>query len=372
MHVIFDMTFPARNRSGIGVYGRELLAALRRGAPVGWEIEAFCAPGFASKPDALRKAADGAAFVLGIEAALPLHLWRRRPDLLHAPAFIAPLPPLGCPLVLSCHDTILEDGWQAFHPAWRLFHRLSMQRGLRRAAAVLTPSQQTARDLMRVYRVDPARLHVIPHGLNPVFRPAAPAAVQTVLARLGVRPPFVLCVSAQVERKNLVRLLAAFDRVRRARVRPDLTLALVGPPGNASLRVQQTIARFDLQADVCCLPRVTDSDLAALYSGAEAFAFPSLAEGFGLPIVEAQACGAVVVTSHDGAMAEVAGGAAILVDPTQVDALADGLQQALTDHAARARLQAQGLAHAAAFTWARTAQATLDVYQQVAHIPLKA
>ena len=368
MHVIFDMTFPARNRSGIGVYGRELLAALRRGAPANWEIEAFCAPGFASKPDALRKLADGAAFVLGIEAALPLHLWRRRPDLLHAPAFMAPLLPLGCPLVLTCHDTILEDGWQTFHPAWRLFHRLSMPRGLRRAAAVLTPTQQTAHDLVRVYGVDAARLHVIPHGLNPVFRPVAPASVQAVLARLGVRPPFVLCVSAQVERKNLVRLLEAFHRVRRAQVWPDLALVLVGPPGNASLRVQQTIARLDLQADVYCLPPVTDSDLAALYSGAALFVFPSLFEGFGLPIVEAQACGAVVVTSRDGAMAEVAGGAAILVDPTRVDALADGLAQALTDQAACASLRARGLAHAAAFTWARTAQATLAVYQQVVDI----
>lgn len=372
MHVIFDMTFPARNHSGIGVYGRELLAALRRAAPADWTIEAFCAPGFASKPDALRKLADGAAFVLGIEAALPLHLWRRRPHLLHAPAFMAPLLPLGCPLVLTCHDTILEAGWQAFHPAWRLFHRLSMQRGLHRAAAVLTPSQQTARDLARVYGVDAARLHVISHGLNPVFRPAALTSVQAVLTRLGVRPPYVLCVSAQVERKNLVRLLEAFDRVRRARVRPDLALVLVGPPGNASLRVQQTIARLDLQADVHCLPRVTDSDLAALYSGAALFVFPSLAEGFGLPIVEAQACGAVVVTSHDGAMAEVAGDAAILVDPTRVDALADGMQQALTDQAARTKLTAQGLARAAAFTWARTAQATLDVYQQVVHPQWKA
>ena len=196
--------------------------------------------------------------------------------------------------------------------------------------------------------------------------------MQTVLARLGVRPPFVLCVSAQVERKNLVRLLEAFDRVHRVRVQPDLALALVGPPGNASLRVQQTITRLDLQTAVHCLPAVTDSDLAALYSGAALFVFPSLAEGFGLPIVEAQACGATVVTSNCGAMAEVAGGAAILVDPTRVDALADAMQQALTDHAARARLQAQGLAHAAAFTWARTAQATLDVYEQVAHTQKKA
>ena len=365
MRILFDSTFPARNRSGIGVYGRELLAALRRAAPPAWDIETFCAPGFVTKPTALRKLADGAAFVVGLEALLPLRLWRRRPDLLHAPAFIAPLLPLGCPLVLTCHDTILEDGWQTFHPAWRLFHRLSMQRGLRQALAVLTPSQQTARDLARVYGVDAARVHVTSFGINPVFRPAPAAVTQAVLARLGVKPPYLLSVSAQVERKNLPRLLAAFDRVRRAPGLSNLTLALVGPPGNASARVQQALTQLDLRACVHCLPPVTDSDLAALYSAASAFALPSLYEGFGLPIIEAQACGAVVVTSNYGAMAEVAGDAALLADPRQVEALAQALQQALTDQPLRARLQARGLARTAELTWARTAAATLAVYQQV-------
>ncbi|MFZ1506807.1 MAG: glycosyltransferase family 1 protein [Anaerolineae bacterium] len=363
MHIVFDMTFPARNRSGVGVYGRELLAALRREAPPEFEIEEFCAAGPASKPDMLRKLADGAAFMTGVELGLPLHLWRRRPDLLHAPAFIAPLLPLGCRLVITCHDTILEDGWQAFHPAWRLFHRLSLRRGLRQAAAILTPSQQAARDLARVYGVGAAHLHVIPHGCNPIFRPVAAEGIATVLTRLGVRAPFILNVGAQVERKNLVRLLEAFDQVRRGR--SGLTLVLVGPPGNASLRVQQTSARLDLHDPVTWLPAVTDGELAALYSGAAAFAFPSLAEGFGLPILEAQACGAVVVTSDRGAMAEVAGGAALLADPTRVDALAEALEQALGDQALAAHLREQGMQRAATFTWERCAQATLAVYQQV-------
>lgn len=362
MHIVFDMTFPARNRSGVGVYGRELLAGLRREAPPEFEIEEFCAAGFASKPDRLRKLADGAAFMAGVELGLPLHLWRRRPDLLHAPAFIAPLLPLGCRLVITCHDTILEDGWQAFHPAWRLFHRLSMRRGAAAAAAIVTPSQHAAAGLTRVYGVEAARIHVIPHGCNPIFRPVAAAEVASVLARRAVRAPFILSVGAQVERKNLARLVEAFGRVRRGR--PDLRLVLVGPPGNASLRVQQTSARLDLHDPVTWLPAVTDGELAALYSGAAAFAFPSLAEGFGLPILEAQACGAVVVTSDRGAMAEVAGGAALLVDPTRVDALASALEQALDDQALAAHLREQGMQRAAIFTWERCAQAVLTVYQQ--------
>lgn len=362
MRIVLDMTFPARNRSGVGVYGRELLAGLRRQAPPEFEIEKFCAAGFAAKPDMLRKLADGAAFMAGVELALPLHLWRRRPDLLHAPAFIAPLLPLGCRLVITCHDTILEDGWQAFNPAWRLFHRLSMRRGLRQAAAILVPSQQAARDLARVYGADAAHLHVIPHGCNPIFRPVAAEGVAAVLARHGVRAPFILSVGAQVERKNLVRLLQAFALVRRER--PGLSLTLVGPPGNASLRVQETRTRLGLQDWVTWLPAVTEGELAALYSGAAAFAFPSLAEGFGLPILEAQACGAVVVTSNRGAPAEVAGGAALLADPTSVDALANALEQALDDQARRGHLREQGIQRAASFTWDRCAQAVLEIYER--------
>lgn len=366
MHVIFDMTFPARNRSGIGVYGRQLLAALRRvaaTAPERWRIETFCAPGFQSKPDPLRKIADGAGFLLGVEAALPLHVWRRRPNLLHAPAFIAPLWLGGCPLALTCHDTILEDGWQAFHPAWRLFHRLSLRRGLACAAAVITPSQQSAGDLQRVYRLDAARLHVIPSAADPVFRLQAPPAVAAALQRLGVAAPYILNVSAQVERKNLARLVQAFGQLS-ARF-SDLTLVLVGPPGNATTHIEQTIAQLGLAARVRRLTAVSVADLAALYSGAALFAFPSLYEGFGLPILEAQACGAVVVTSRRGALAEIAGEAAILIDPTQVASLVQGLEQGLTDEPLRQRLHTEGLAHAAGFSWERSAAATLRVYRQI-------
>lgn len=362
---VFDLSFPARNRSGIGTYGNELLHALRAGGQDDWQIDAFVVPGFGVKTHTWQKLADAAGLLWGIEGQLPVTLWHRRPALVHAPAFIAPLPPLPCPLVVTIHDTILEDGWQAFHPAWRLFHRLSVQAAVARAAAILVPSQQTAHDLRRVYAstLDTDRVHVIPNGLNPVFRPLPAPVVDGVLARYHLSSPYVMFAGAQVDRKNIVRLVEAYAALRRFRPWP---LVIAGPPGNASQDIETAVARLGLQGAVHVLGRVPLDDLVALLNGAQLFVFPSLYEGSGLPPLEAMACGVPVVASQTGALAEAAGDAALLVDPTHVASILAGMQRLADDETLRTTLRARGLARAATFTWQRSAQATLDVYRQVA------
>ena len=151
--------------------------------------------------------------------------------------------------------------------------------------------------------------------------------------------------------------------MRRRRVLPGLTLVLVGPPGNASLRVQQTSARLDLHECVTWLPAVTDGELAALYSGAAAFAFPSLVEGFGLPILEAQACGVPVLTSSTSSCPEVAGAGALLVAPHDTDAIAAGLWRLLTEPALAQSLIAHGQHNLRRFRWEIAAQQVFDILQ---------
>jgi glycosyltransferase involved in cell wall biosynthesis len=174
-----------------------------------------------------------------------------------------------------------------------------------------------------------------------------------------------LHVGADAPRKNLPRLLDAYAAARRA-AGDDSQLVLVGPPGPATPARWLRTRRLELGPHVRRLDAVPDDDLPALYSGAACLAYPSLAEGFGLPILEAMACGTPVLTSGCSSMQEVAGEAALLVDPGRTETIAEGLVRLLTEDGLRQELIARGLARAGAFTWARTARATESVYRAVA------
>jgi glycosyltransferase involved in cell wall biosynthesis len=349
--IVLDLTFTVRNSTGIGVYGRELLAALRA-AGVG--VQTYAAPGSAG-----HKWLRAAGALLGVECGLPLRLWRSAPDVLHAPAFIAPLAPLPCPLVVTVHDTILEDGRQPFHPAWRAFHRVHVRAALRRAAAVIVPTAASAADVARVYGGVRARVRVVPYGVNAAYRPLPPEAVAPVLARLGFARPYALFVGAQVMRKDIPTLIDAVART------PGLDLALAGPPGDATPAVRAALARHGLESRTHVLHDLETTELVALYNGAAVFAFPSRQEGGGLPPLEALACGTPVVAADSAAVREMLGDAAWFAPPGDAAALAATLGHALAGEALRADRRARGLARAADLSWARAAERTLAVYHEV-------
>jgi glycosyltransferase involved in cell wall biosynthesis len=244
--------------------------------------------------------------------------------------------------------------------------RLSLKRGLRFAAReadrIICPSYSTADELEELLGVERDRLRIVPHGVAmPEYEPEA---ARKFVAGRGITEPYVLWLGTQEERKNVLAVLDAFERV--ARSDPKVMLVVHGPQGWLGAEVADGIRRRRLEDRTRVSEGgLTRAELAALYSRAAVFVFPSIYEGFGLPVLEAMACGAPVVTSDRSAMPESAGDAAVLVDPDDHDELGDALARLLGDADARADLARRGRERAAGFSWSVTARRTWDVYEEL-------
>jgi glycosyltransferase involved in cell wall biosynthesis len=283
--------------------------------------------------------------VLRMSWGLPRALRRLRPALAH---FLYAIPPAyRGRAVLTVHDVSFEHMPDVMSARDRLLFRTQVPRSVRKAARVLTGSEQTKRDLVDRYGVPPERVVVTPYGVDPAFRPEGPR-------REG---HYALFVGAIQPRKDPVAAVEAL-----ALTNGDLRLVLVGPEKQEADRVRDAVRRLGLADRVELAGHVEREELAALYRGAALLVFPSRYEGFGLPIVEAMASGTPVVATRAGSIAEVAGDAAILVEPGNVAALARGIEQALGE---RERLATAGLRHAQRFSWAETARQTLEVYREL-------
>jgi alpha-1,3-rhamnosyl/mannosyltransferase len=283
---------------------------------------------------------------------LPRELWRRRPDLFFAPSHVVPFLAPG-PALTVVHDLAFERYPEAYGRGALAYLRLTTLWAERRCPRLLTVSQATARDLVELHRVDPARVTVVPlgGGERPACPPSPDDARQRVAA-LGVDRPFVLHVGRVEARKNQRTALEAVERV------PGLLLVSAGPVADPGLA-----ARLATSQRCRLLGRVSGADLEALYASAEALVFPSLYEGFGIPVLEAMRRGLPVVTAAVSSLPEVAGQAAVYVeDPRDAGALAAAIERALTD---RARLCRLGLRQAARFTWDRTAAGVAAVIRQL-------
>jgi glycosyltransferase involved in cell wall biosynthesis len=283
----------------------------------------------------------------------------RPPDVLFVPAHSLP-PILPRAAVVTIHDL----GYLHFpdeHPtATRWLRRVSNALSARRATRVVAVSGATRNDLVRYERMQSDRIRVVYSGRAPWFRPVdQPATLEAVRARHGLECPYFLFVGTLQPRKNLERLLAAFDRV--AADRPNLLLALVGARGWQPGRLDRALAGVRARDRVRLLGYVADDDLPPLLSGSLGLAFPSLHEGFGLPALEAMACGAPVLTSNTSSLPEVVGEAGLLVDPLDTDAIAAGLAHLADDADLRRELGQRGSVRASGFTWERAARETLGV-----------
>src|SRR5437763_7262066 len=315
MNVAIDASPLIQTRAGSARYLRALLRELRRRDDVEVSTLAF---GRADRLSTLARDAVWYPFAVGR---------RRGADVLHCPTYRGPLRP-GLPLVVTVHDLAVLRHPDAFNRWTRTYSPRVVPRVLAAARSIIAVSEFTRQELIQLLRIPEQKIHVVPNGVENTFTADGPAA----------DGEYVLAVGTLEPRKNLPRLIEAARR-------NHVELRVVGARGWGGVEVAGNGVRW--------LGEIDDAQLARLYRGALCVAYPSLYEGFGIPVLEAMACGAPVVTSRGGATEEVAGGAAVLVDPEDASSIAAGIEDAI---ARRAELRAAGLRRAAASSWDESAR----------------
>jgi glycosyltransferase involved in cell wall biosynthesis len=283
-----------------------------------------------------------------------------RGKLLFSPASTGPL--LVAKQVVTIHDVAFVDRPEGFNPKFRAFYRFLVPRLARRVRAVITDSAFSRERLIEWARVSPSHVHAIHLGVDQRFSPQQIDSVERVRNMLKIPSPYYILSLGSIEpRKNLPRLLVAWERIRRE-LPQEVWLVVAGGKGKSS--VFNDVKIQELPPQVYLTGRVADEFLPALYSGALAFVYPSLYEGFGLPPLEAMACGTPVLTSNVTSLPEVVGDAGLLVDPYNVDAIGHGIRHLVEDSALREELKRKGLERAKQFTWERTAELTWAVLEE--------
>ncbi len=279
-------------------------------------------------------------------------------DTYHFPPFLVPGPYTKVmtihdltPLILKSHT--LRN---------RLAHRFYVRVLAHRADRVLTDSEHTRLDVIRLLGVNPDRVRAVPLAADESFRPVRDEErLQNLRERYSLPDKFLLCLGTIEPRKNLARVLEAFGAI--AGAFPECALAVAGAQGWGNVGLPQRAAELGFGPRVRFLGHVPEDDLAALYSAATAFVYPSLYEGFGLPPLEAMQCGCPVITSNVSSLPEVAGDAALLVDPNSVEAIAGAMYDVLSNPSLRCQMQEKGLRQAGHFSWRRCAEQTLEAYE---------
>jgi glycosyltransferase involved in cell wall biosynthesis len=286
--------------------------------------------------------------------AAPLDSWQltralgelTRHDLFFSPGYNSPLF-CAFPFVFTIHDLSHIYCPENSSPLIRLYYATIMKRACRRAASILTVSEFTRNQIIEWSGVPAEKVVKVSCGVENAYRPGDDS--------YGLTFPYLLCVSNRKRHKNEFRVVQAFAR---AGLGVEMKLVFTGKP---AAELADCIAQNDLTASVRFMGVVPEEKLPALYRGAKALVFPSLYEGFGFPVLEAMACGTPVVTSNTTAMPEVAGDAALLVDPTSVEQIAEAMKQVVSDHPLRRQLREKGLARVAQFSWARTVARVREV-----------
>jgi glycosyltransferase involved in cell wall biosynthesis len=302
-----------------------------------------------------------AARAVSLSVTLPARLLADGIDFLHSTFTPPPLAVRREVLTLHCLSSFVHPEFYSPLIAWRLNGLLRL--GMRRAERVLCVSQDTADHVHEEFGVPRARLAVTYNGVSARFQPVPrELARRRVAEAIGIEGPFALFIGKLEPRKNVMRLLEAFASFRKE-TRSDTMLLLAGNRTGTTPAIEQQISRLGIRDAVRLPGYVPDDLLTSLYSAARMFLLPSLWEGFGIPIVEAMACGTPVLTSNVTCLPEIAADAAVIVDPASVTSIAEGIGQLDESETLRGTLRERGFRRAALFTWERSARATLDAYQ---------
>lgn len=365
MRIGIDLSITQINQAGTGIYARSLVQALHE-LDTGDEYHLFAVN---QQRDMARQKTLRTRFdtlyrdLIWTHGLLPHKVRRAGIDLLHMPANVIPMRP-PCPTVVTILDTTIFKTPRHFTFWHRTYARVFTPLAAKRAATVLTISQQSKNDIVRQFRIAPDKVAVTYLAASPRFRPLPESAVSEVAQRYGLnRGTFILTVGTIEPRKNFLRLFQAFALLRQSGCPYHLVHA--GPRGWLFEDILVEVERLELQGAIHFLGRVPLEDLVGLYNTAAMFVYPSLYEGFGLPVLEAMACGCPVVTSNISSLPEVVGTAGILVDPYNVQQLAHAMRHVIDDPATTHTMREQSLARARLFSWERCARETHAIYRQV-------
>jgi len=359
LRVAFDVTVSGRTQTGVGVYARELSEALRARQ---LELVHYRHP-LVDETRPGHRLLNGARLTRWFGRTVHRDLSADRVSVYHSTTSVGPVRRRR-PIVLTVHDTTHVTMPANDRLADRAFRWQFSTRAIQRADAILTASNAAAESIEDVYGIPSSRIRVTPLGVADAFRRVGPEDVERVRAKYRIGSPYVLYVGAQPARKNLERLVDAFFRLTSPHA--DLRLVLAGPSNRRNRALANRIAGHPSRERILQIAVENRADLPGLYAGASCLAYVSLCEGFGLPIVEAMAACVPVVASNRSSMVEVAGDAALCVDPESVDAIADGIDRVLVDTSFASELRARGRQRSLAFDWRRTADLTERAYREVA------
>jgi len=370
MRIAFDGTTLRPGRTGVGYYTEHLLHHLAREAP---DEEIVVVSNRTIDTTAPLPANVGTADegwrtprMVWMQLQAPRLLRGLGADVAHFTNGMMPIA-VSVPTVVTIHDMSLTL-YPRFHPTRRvLLNKPLVDLAARRADAIITVSESARRDIMGLYKLSRDRVHVVHEAAAPSFGPVCDEArIARVRAKYGLGERVILYVGTIEPRKNLPKLIDAFAAGWRAGDLRDHQLVCAGPYGWLSRGVERQLDALQIGDAIRFTGYVPFSDLPVLYSLAEVFVFPSMYEGFGLPVIEAMACGTPVVTGRNSSLAEVAGGAIQHVDRLDADALGAAMVALARDPRRRAELSARGLRRARMFSWQRAARETLAIYESVA------
>lgn len=293
----------------------------------------------------------------------PFESWHKSVDVFHAQFSLPPL--LRARTVLTIYDLAYERFPEFFRPVVRTQMKILMRQSSHRADHVITISESSKRDLVEIYGVNPQRITVTYPGPAEIYRPLDPTQATTHLREAyGIETPYILYVGNLEPRKNLCRLLEAFAQLKR-KDRIAHKLVIVGQKAWLYDGIFEVVCRNFLERDVLLTGYVPSADLPFLYNAASVMIYPSLFEGFGLPVVEAMACGTPVITSLGSSLEEIANGAAVLVDPYSISSIADAIDKVANSVDLQKQLQQVGLARASCFSFRKMAEQTRSVYHML-------
>ncbi len=375
MRIAIDYTAGIRQNAGIGTYIRNLVDAMLAQDEENRYILLTSGHPTAEHPFPSAHNVVGKSIFIPdrylnilwyrLHFPLPATLFSGSADIYHGPDFV--LPPLNNKMhkVVTVHDLAFLEHPEYAVPELAAYLKRVVPDAVARADVVAAVSYEVARTLITHFQVPRAKLTVVPNGVSPHFkRITDPLLLGATQHKFGLKHPLVLAVGTLEPRKNHMGLIKAFHQAQKRKNGPAM-LAIAGGQGWLYEETQKLVADLKLEKKVRFLGRVTELELITLYSMADVFAFPSFFEGFGIPPLEAMACGAPVITSQTSSLPEVVGDAALLVDPHDSDALASAMTRLLENETLREELRQKGYQRAAHYTWAMAARKMLAIYQKL-------